>query len=149
MTFKRILCAVDFSEDSKQAMHAAAELARQSQALLVLVHVWQPPLWLTTSEYQLPGELVQQTVDLAESTLENWKQEARKLGAPEIVTRFLTGTPWDQICSLAAHEPHADLIVMGTHGRTGIRRALIGSVAEKVVRHAPCAVMVLRAPSRA
>ncbi len=142
--FKRILCATDFSDDARDAMQLAAELARQAQAVLVLVHVWQPPLWLTTADYQLPGHVVQDTVDLAERTLETWKTDARKLGASEVVARFLTGTPWDQIVATAREDPRIDLIVMGTHGRTGLRRALIGSVAEKVVRHAPCAVMVVR-----
>ncbi len=142
--YKRILCAVDFSDDSREAMHEAAELARQSQAVLVLVHVWQPPLWLTTADYQLPGQIVQETVDLAERTLETWKTDARKLGAGEVIAKFLTGSPWDMIVSTAREDDRVDLIVMGTHGRTGLRRALIGSVAEKVVRHAPCAVLVCR-----
>ncbi len=142
--YKRILCAVDFSDDAREAMHVAAELARQSQAVLVLVHVWQPPLWLTTAEYQLPGHVVQETVDLAERTLEAWKADARALGASEVIAKFLTGAPWDIIVSTAREDDRFDLIVMGTHGRTGLRRALIGSVAEKVVRHAPCAVLVCR-----
>lgn len=59
----------------------------------------------------------------------------------KIAIKFLEGAPWDQIISTAREDPAIDLIVMGTHGRTGVKRALIGSVAERVVRHAPCAVM--------
>jgi nucleotide-binding universal stress UspA family protein len=56
--------------------------------------------------------------------------------------------PWDEIVGIAREDRAIDLIVLGTHGRTGIRRALIGSVAERVVRHAPCTVMVVGSRER-
>jgi len=59
-----------------------------------------------------------------------------------------SGAAWDQIVAVARKDPDIELIVIGTHGRTGVQRALIGSVAERVVRHAPCLVMVVR-PARA
>ena len=145
MLFHRITCAVDFSDDAREAMRLAAELARQSQAVLVLLHVWQVPIWATTAEYQLPEQILQEACDAAERKLEDWKAEARKLGASEVKTSFVTGIPWERIVAAASVEPRSDLIVVGTHGRTGLRHALIGSVAEKVVRHAGCPVLVARA----
>lgn len=145
MTFKKILCPVDFSEDSQQAMQVAVELARGSQATLVLLYVWQPQQWMTDYGMQWPNDVLLEAQALEEGKLATYRVDAQRLGAPEVVTRLVRGEPWDQIVS-AAREGAMDLIVMGTHGRTGLRRALIGSVAERVVRHAPCTVMVVRAP---
>jgi nucleotide-binding universal stress UspA family protein len=145
MTFKKILCPVDFSEDSQQAMQVAAGLARSSQATLVLLYVWQPQQWMTDYGMQWPNEVLLEAQAIEEGKLATNRVDAQRLGAPEVVTRLLRGEPWDQIVSVA-REDAIDLIVMGTHGRTGLRRALIGSVAERVVRHAPCTVMVVRAP---
>ncbi|HEX8108016.1 MAG TPA: universal stress protein [Kofleriaceae bacterium] len=146
MTFKKILCPVDFSEDSQQAMQVAAGLARNAQATLVLLYVWQPQRWMTDYGMQWPNEVLVEAQALEDGKLATYRVDAQRLGAPEVVTRLVRGEPWDQIVS-AAHDDRAiDLIVMGTHGRTGLRRALIGSVAERVVRHAPCTVMVVRAP---
>jgi nucleotide-binding universal stress UspA family protein len=144
MTFKKILCPVDFSDNSLAAMRAAAELARSSQATLVLVHVWQPLTWMTDYGMQWPNDALVEAQKLEEGKLAEVKAEARRLGASEVSSRLGRGEPWDQIVSIAVEDPAIDLIVMGTHGRTGLRRALIGSVAERVVRHAPCTVMVIR-----
>ena len=72
------------------------------------------------------------------------KAEAHKLGVTEVKALFADGTPWEQIVKLAETDPTIGVIVMGTHGRTGIQRALGGSVAERVVRHAPCTVTIVR-----
>jgi nucleotide-binding universal stress UspA family protein len=146
MTFKKILCPVDFSEDSQQAMQVAAELARGSQATLVLLYVWQPKQWMTDYGMQWPNEVLIEAQATEEGKLATYREDAQRLGVPEVATRLMRGEPWDQIVSAAREDPAVDLIVMGTHGRTGLRRALIGSVAERVVRHAPCTVMVVRAP---
>jgi nucleotide-binding universal stress UspA family protein len=146
MTFKKILCPVDFSEDSQQAMQVAAELARGSQATLVLLYVWQPKQWMTDYGMQWPNEVLIEAQATEEGKLATYRKDAQRLGVPEVATRLMRGEPWDQIVSAAREDPAVDLIVMGTHGRTGLRRALIGSVAERVVRHAPCTVMVVRAP---
>lgn len=148
MTFKKILCPIDFSEDSQQAMQVAAGLARSSQATLVLLYVWQPQQWMTDYGMQWPNEVLLEAQALEEGKLATYRVDAQRLGAPEVVTRLLRGEPWDQIVSAAREDGAVDLIVMGTHGRTGLRRALIGSVAERVVRHAPCTVMVVRAQTR-
>ena len=126
-------------------MQVAAELARGSQATLVLLYVWQPKQWMTDYGMQWPNEVLLEAQATEEGKLAMCRVDAQRLGAPEVMTRLLRGEPWDQIVSVAREEA-VDLIVMGTHGRTGLRRALIGSVAERVVRHAPCTVMVVRAP---
>ena len=145
MTFKKILCPVDFSEDSQKAVQVAAELARGSQAMLVLVYVWQPQMWMTDYGMQWPNDALLEAQAIEEGKLGTCRVDAHRLGAAEVATKLLRGEPWDQIVTTAREDPAIDLIVMGTHGRTGLRRALIGSVAERVVRHAPCTVMVVRA----
>lgn len=144
MVFTKILCPVDFSSSSREALRLAAELARDSPALLVLAHVWEPPRW-STGEIPLAPSVTQDMVDAEEAELARWKAEAEKLGAKEIAVQLLSGVPWDEIVTLAKTDPAIDLVVMGTHGRTGIKHVLLGSVAEKVVRHAPCPVLVVRA----
>lgn len=143
MGFTKILCPIDFSAGSREALQVAAGLARDWSAPLVLAHVWEPPRW-ATGEIQLAPGVIQDMVDAEEAQLAAWKTTARELGAREVAVRFLTGVAWDEIVSLAHNDPAIDLVVMGTHGRTGIKHVLLGSVAEKVVRHAPCAVLVVR-----
>lgn len=146
---ERIVCAVDFLDESREVLRAAAEQAREHDAVLVLVHAWQPPLWLTEADYGMPGRVVQQTIETAEHTLEAWRRDALALGVPDVVAEFRTGLPWQQVVAAARADPRVGMIVIGTHGHTGLRRALMGSVAEKVVRHAPCTVLVVRAPAHA
>ncbi len=143
MGFTKIVCPVDFSACSQEALRVAAELARDWSASLILAHVWEPPKW-STGEVMIAPELIQDTIDAEEAELENWKSTAKQFGAREVGTRFLTGVAWDSIIALLRDDPAIDLVVMGTHGRTGLKHVLLGSVAEKVVRHAPCAVMVVR-----
>lgn len=142
MKVRKILCPVDFSPSSREAMHAAAELARERSAALVLVHVWEPRAWLASPD--VPARLVQDMRDQVETTFAAWKAEARGDGALEVIGAIHHGVPWDRIVALAHDDPEIDLIVIGTHGRSGTEHAAIGSVAERVVRHAPCAVLVVR-----
>ena len=145
MSFHKILCPIDFSPGAREAMRVAVELAREAGASLVLAHVWDRQPWLNNGpDYNVAPGVLQDVIDSAEAELASWKISARELGAKEVATRFLTGAPWDQIVSAARDDRAIDLIVMGTHGRTGLSHVLLGSVAEKVVRHAPCAVLVVR-----
>ncbi|HEU4731693.1 MAG TPA: universal stress protein [Kofleriaceae bacterium] len=144
MGFHKILCPVDFSAGSREALRVAAGLARESGAALVLTHIWQAPL---VGEFQFAPLSIKNIVESEQAELTTWIGLAKELGAPNVDARFLTGAPWDQIVKIAHDEPDLDLIVMGTHGRTGIKHVLLGSVAEKVVRHAPCTVLVVRAES--
>lgn len=144
MVFTRIMCAVDFSAGARKALRVAAALARESSTPLVLAHVWHPAEWAVAGEPPLSPSAIEGMVEAEQTQLTRWMALARELGAREVSTRFLTGLPWDQIVTLARHDRTIDLIVMGTHGRTGLSHVLLGSVAEEVARHAPCAVMVVR-----
>jgi len=142
--WKRICCAVDFSEPSRLALSKAAELARRDGAELLLAHVYEVP--------QPAGELLVAAVDLtgpaaaeAEQKMRPWMEEAVRLRGAPVRTRILAGQPALEVTQ-AAREAGCDLLVVGTHGRSGIKRLVLGSVAERIVREAHCDVLVARAP---
>ena len=143
MKLEKILCPVDFSDGSRNAMTLAAGLAKDSAATLVIVYVWEMTTWAVSELTQAPAAL-QELIDQTETELARWKRDAQSMGVGEVQARSETGAAWDRIVALADADPAISLIVMGTHGRTGLPRALLGSVAEKVVRHAPCSVLVAR-----
>ncbi len=138
-------CPVDFSEPSREAMHLAAELASTSGARLVLINVRpRPPLAFAEAPPYSAEEMFRQVDELAERSLAEWKAEALARGAPIVQTRSLTGAPHIEIVRFA-RDNDLDLLVMGTHGRTALMHAVLGSVAEKVVRRAPCPVLTVHA----
>jgi nucleotide-binding universal stress UspA family protein len=122
---RTLVFPTDFSECSYHAGRTAAAIARHFGARLHVLHV-EPPV---TAPAQ-PAQLAAAAADLG--------------GGLEMATATVNGIPARQICAYAMRVG-ADLIVMGTHGRTGISRALLGSVAEAVVRHAGCPVMTIPA----
>ena len=148
MLYRKILCAVDFSEYSRDALRTAMATAVASGAggEVTLVHVAQIPV-LGAPELPFDPGVLAALVASTQRTLADWAEEARRLGSAPVSTMALEGVPWDQIVTLA-REGDFDLVVMGTHGRTGLKHALLGSVAEKVVRHAPCPVLVVRRKER-
>ena len=79
----------------------------------------------------------------ADQTLGRWAAEAENAMHAPVAVKALVGVPWEAIAD-AAREGKYDLLVVGTHGRTGVSRAFIGSVAERLVRQAPCSVLVVR-----
>ena len=141
ISLKRILVPTDFSEPSSRALTYACELARRFSAELHLLHVAVPPVMPTPymgtvgDEIFHPEKAAQKHLDAMENP------EFESVAPIERVVR--TGTPFVEIVR-HAKENDIDLIVMGTHGRTGLVHALIGSVAEKVVRKAPCPVLTVR-----
>lgn len=141
LRFGMILHPTDFSETSRYALHIAHSLAKQHQGRLVLLAVPPPPP--PTEERYLMSE---QFEGIIESTRRQLRELADNLNDPSVETRVAMGAPATTIVELAQTLP-ADLIVMGTHGRTGIMRLLMGSVAEEVCRRAPCLVLTIRAPS--
>lgn len=144
MGFHKILCPVDFSSGSREALVTSVELARESNAQLVIVYVSETSSWQAMTGFQVVPEVIQQVADFEQKELATWNARAKELGAKEVSARLLAGAPWDQIVTAARNDRAIDLIVMGTHGRTGLKHVLLGSVAEKVVRHAPCPVLVVR-----
>ena len=112
-----------------------------------LVHVEERPLWENEPFVHLPGDVRRNVLEAASSELEAWRREAEDRVGKPVIARAIGGVPWSAIVALANDDPTIEMIVMGTHGRSGVSRALIGSVAERVVRHAPCSVLVVR-PAR-
>jgi nucleotide-binding universal stress UspA family protein len=143
---KLILSPIDFSDPSHEALNTATALATEFHAELLLVHV-VPMLPKLPSEVSVlhEGEFEQQLQQDAEKQL---KSLAEKLAKKNIKARVSIGLPANdtamEILRIAEHE-HADLIVIATHGMTGWKRLVFGSVTEKVVRLADCPVLVLRA----
>ncbi|HVZ35090.1 MAG TPA: universal stress protein [Polyangiaceae bacterium] len=145
MSFQRILVPVDYSPHSELAVRTAASLAALYRASMTLVHVYLPPI------SALPGGFVFQSepeVDWVFAKLGSYlgalAEKARAAGAANVATRIVMGAPATALCDLASDE-RFDLMVMGTHGRTGLNHALLGSVAERVARLAPCPVLTVRA----
>lgn len=143
MAFKKILCPVDFSPGSQQAMRVAVRLANEADAELMLVHVWHLPPIASTEEATFPADTIELMIRDEERGLADASLMASKLGAKRVTTKFLTGVPWDQIVE-TLRDPAIGLVVLGAQGRTGFERILLGSVTEKVVRHAPCPVLAVR-----
>lgn len=145
MRYQKILVAVDFSELSREALRAAAGLAAQWDAELLLVHVWQPAMHSLARSPAFPNHVVDELLQEADAALADWRHRAEQLGAKRVDTKVLTGVAWHELVEEARNG--FDLVVLGTHGHTGLKHALLGSVAEKVVRHAPIATLVVRSQS--
>jgi len=142
---KRILVPTDFSEHSERAAVYAKELARRFEAEVHCVHVSDIPAdLLATSTYYMTGprqQFIEQVRQESQRSLDAFTE--KHFGDLEATTVFLEGRAFVEIIRYA-REQRVDLIVIATHGRTGIQHALFGSVAEKVVRKAPCPVLVVK-----
>ncbi|HYA36007.1 MAG TPA: universal stress protein [Candidatus Binataceae bacterium] len=145
---KKILAPVDFSEASMKALGGAWELARETNAELHVLHVVVPhhtfiPLPLATSaERSLESVREAAMTEQAEEELRRIKKTDMGDSA-KVITATTVGPPVPKIVEYG-RDKQVDLIVMATHGRTGPEHLLIGSVTEKIVRQAPCSVLVLR-----
>jgi len=128
---KTILHPTDFSETAKQAQYVAQLLARDHGAKVVLLHVSRLPV---SGSEEIVG---------AERAQERLAWIAEQFAELTVDVHEVSGNPGAEIVT-AAQKHNADLIVMGTHGQTGIGRFLLGSVAQHVVRNAPCAVLTLK-----
>jgi nucleotide-binding universal stress UspA family protein len=152
-TFKKILIATDFSDDSVRALEYAEEMARKFGAEIVLLHVDQPlaPVMLTPEfgpavDMGAMSQIAEEQRLLAQRELDKIVGRLRD-GGLKARSLLRVGAPFLEIIH-AAQTENADLIVMGTHGRTGLTHVLLGSVAERVVQKAPCAVLTIRHPDR-
>jgi len=146
MHWKKICCGIDFSEHSRLAMDQAAELARMYEAELTLVHVHEAPSPASGSVLLAPPELFTKMEHDAARQLESWRRQAEFLAARPVSSLMLNGDSAAEILRYAREEL-VELIVMGTHGRTGLKHLVLGSVAERVSRQAECPVLVVRVPS--
>lgn len=137
-----ILVPVDFSECSRKAMQYAGGFARQFNAEVTLLHVVvtvpPPPQMLIFEAETVTAKYHEQ----AAKQLAEWRKEIVSQGTVKAVVRG--GVAAHQEIVMAAQECNTDLIVMGNHGRSGLARLFTGSTTERVVRHAPCPVLVVR-----
>ncbi|MGQ9806500.1 MAG: universal stress protein [Chlorobiales bacterium] len=142
---QKILCPVDFSDPSRNALRYANEFAKAMNAKITVLHVIQPqPIAADVNVPYVPLE-----VELEKNAKEDLEhlvsKEVHKGVLVEQVLAF--GLPSDCVIAQARKE-NVDLIILGTHGRSGISRLLIGSTAEGVIRHAPCPVLVVKAEEK-
>jgi nucleotide-binding universal stress UspA family protein len=133
-----ILHPTDFSDNATFAFRVARALAWDYKARLVLLHVIPPPLVLYTE-----APLAVETWTTSEDIKEKLERLAARCVPIPVEVRVLEGDPADMI-RRAAEETHSDVIVMGTHGRTALSRLFLGSVAESVLRKAPCPVLTVK-----
>jgi nucleotide-binding universal stress UspA family protein len=141
--FRHILVPTDFSEPGNQALDRAIDLAAKFEAKLTLLHVFELPLLIYATDIYLPTDELERRAadalrDAATAAQARW---------PKVESMFAEGTPWERILDVAK-ERGVDLIVMGTHGRHGIARTLLGSVTEKVVRMSEVPVLTVRPPKK-
>jgi len=141
ITISRILHPTDFSADSARALDYATTLAQQFNAELHLLHVHTEAL-LNVSP-PIAGFMPPGYQDEVNKGLQAELAKLAKDTNITIVRKLLEGNVVTEVTRYAK-DNHMDLIVMGTHGRTGLKHMLIGSVAEKVVRHASCPVLTIR-----
>ena len=142
--FRRILLPSDFSECSAEAARAARRLAEIFGARLVVLHVLDEPAALDPMfRGEVPLELLRGRMEqYARESMESFVADGFR-GTENVETRIASGVPYREILR-EARESGADLIVIGTHGRTGVEHVIFGSTAEKVVRMAPCPVLTIR-----
>lgn len=144
-TISKILVPIDFSAHSTRALQFAVDLARRYDARLQIVHVFDIGVYVMADGMPMfaPGQFDQINADI-ERLLDKAKHDALAGGGLLVETKLLQGKPEIQILRFAC-EGKFDLIVLGTHGRTGLKHVFIGSVAERIVRQAPCPVFTVKA----
>lgn len=148
MTAGTLVCAVDFSEPNEAALTTAETLAKRFDAELVLAHVVEP-LLAPAAYGPLPTNVAQLRVEAeaaARDRLQEMASELKDRGV-EASVALATGPIADTLVDIA-REREADLVVLATHGLTGLEHALLGSVAERVVRLCPCPVLSVKPPRK-
>lgn len=138
MKFEKILFPTDFSHTGDAALTMATALARDTGAMLYIVHVQEPPAYYGGGEmyYGMLDPTAHELIKLLEDVKPNDPSVRYE-------HRMLTGDPAGALVDFAKQE-NIDLIVLGTHGRSGLSRLLMGSVAEAVVRRAECPVLTFK-----
>ncbi len=147
MRFDRILVPVDFSASSQHALHYAIDFAKRFNSALDLVHVVEIMPVLSYVDYEgidLEGFQEQLQKD-ADSEFDRWLRETPDLGDLRSKTHIRRDVPYLEVID-ASKDYKSDLIILATHGRSGLSHFLLGSVAEKVVRNSPCPVLTVKKP---
>lgn len=141
--YKRILVPVDGSETCDKALASALQLAKEGQGRVHLVHVLDELAYLTGYEYS--ADLLQVARDFAQKVLVDAAEKARAAGVPcDTKLMELPGGRLGELVAGEARDWDADLVVVGTHGRRGVSRVLLGSGAEQVLRLSPVPVLAVR-----
>lgn len=149
LPIKRILCPIDFSPPCYEALSRARELAAHFSSTLTLLHVVSPIPVIPNSTFPSAAHVPDLLSEMEESARQSLAEVEKEIAAAgiECRSRVVHGAPADQIVAVASADG-TDLVVIATHGMTGWKRVLFGSVAEKVVRYCPCAVLTVRAPGQ-
>jgi nucleotide-binding universal stress UspA family protein len=146
--FKKILCPLDFSEFSNEIVNYAVNIAGKYGSELHLLHVIPNLNYYTPYEsFLTPENLVALESSIEKEVGKDFEKIIKKIDTP-VKTITKSGAPFVEIIEYVKTES-IDLVVMGTHGRSGIEHILIGSVAEKVVRKSPCPVLTIRPKNKA
>jgi nucleotide-binding universal stress UspA family protein len=147
---KRILFATDFSDNSRYALTFAISFAQKYDAMLYVLHVIQQPSYplgmYAEISFDAMDKFSQSISEAVQKEMQTLK-EKDLTGCPKYECLIVHGTPFLEILR-TAKEKNVELIVVGTHGRTGLDHVLFGSTAEKVVRRAPCPVLSVRLPGK-
>jgi len=148
MTLRIIVCPIDFSDVSAYAVDFARDLARPFGASLHLLHIVDEAYqyWMAVGPNSVPiGPPPEELVQAAREGMVNFVNKHFPAGEERPVTHVELGRPFLEIIGYAL-KVSADLILIGTHGRSGLSHVLLGSVTEKVVRKAECPVLTIRPP---
>ena len=151
LRLKRILVPTDFSEGAERALKYAIRLGRPYQAEIIVLHVFHLKEYLTllSQRDQVDSGTANEVLEAAKvGAMEKLEEVVRRVGNEDglILPILLIGVPFEEIVRYAA-EHEADLIVMPTHGRTGLAHFLLGSTTERVISHSVCPVLVLKTGS--
>jgi len=143
--FETLLVPVDFSDHSKEALDTAIQLAHLFGSTIHLLHCYHiETAGISPYGIVLPAGYYADIRDAADKRLNDWREKVEKEGIQ--VETILSADSPSLAINLAAEETKADLIVMGTRGLSGLKHAMLGSVAERVVRLAPCPVLTVKHP---
>jgi nucleotide-binding universal stress UspA family protein len=147
MTPKKILVPTDFSPSSRLALESAMTLATAFQSRVHVFNAWEVPPYLRPDLTVWVGDvsttLTAHARGEAEKAMREFLADAKVGENANVTSQIVNGAPYATILAMAK-EGNFDLIAMGTHGRTGVAHLVLGSVAERIVRHSPCAVLTVR-----
>jgi nucleotide-binding universal stress UspA family protein len=145
--YRSFVVPYDFSEHSQAALEVAKDLARRLESELHLLHVVTPPIYASAYGAAVPPQIDMEPIRT--SVMESLREITERAGdAPvKMTAHVIEGLNIAATIQEFASKHTADLIVMGTHGRTGLAHVFLGSVAERTLRHAPCPVLTVPVPA--